>query len=40
MNKNGTFPVWVSKRKIKKLTGQAKKVENKKKQRASRKSKF
>ena len=40
MNKNGTFPVWVSKRKIKKLTGKAKQAENKKKQQAQRKSKF
>ena len=40
MNKQGTFPVWVSKRKIKKLTGNAKKGENKKKERANRKSKF
>jgi hypothetical protein len=39
-NKNGTFPVWVSKRKIKKLTGNGKKDENKKKERANRKSKF
>jgi|FrelakmetLWP11LW_1041352.scaffolds.fasta_scaffold488220_1 hypothetical protein len=39
-NKNGTFPVWMAKRKIKKITGNAKKTENKKKERAAKKSHF
>ena len=39
MNKNGTFPVWVAKRKIKKLTGKAKSAELKRKESKAKKSK-
>ncbi len=39
MNKNGTFPVWVPKRKIKKLTGKAKSAELKRKESKAKKSK-